>query len=942
MNQHSDFDRRLLLAITVIVAVLVIVAVWVTPYNLRFPGQGMISPYEPPPLSALQPARAAMAALLPALPLVALIVAAILSPIAFWWFYRAGKPREALRAAGLITALAMAAAGQAAGQTGEYTVAAFLYLVAALGFAGWVALSRETIAAGVTPLRAPRRLELAALALVMVLAFAARFYEFQRIPYGIEGDEAKWTAEVVGAMIDQRHVLASDWHYGGVPGSFYMQAPFHHLFKPTLLSARMAVAVYSLLATLLFYALARTLFNTPVALLATGLMSVSLVDISASRQALVEGHTKLWIIGGPALLVMALQYRRVWMFALAGAAFGLGIVTYDTYLPMLGVGGAIFVVEMLFILRAEPAERAWRPWAMRWAAFLAALGVFLGRAMLYVGGRGGDYRVEDLGWASAPLDTFLLGLGRVLRVFFEQVDRDFFHDREGPLINGLLVPFVVLGVIGCLALWRQRSARVVLIWTAVTLFPVPIALLVVYPRVLYKVLPALYLLAALGIFWALRFAWSLAGRLGRPAIWAAIAACAVAYPTLNLYIYFNEVHESANDIAYREISDFLVHYAEEGRLILIPYLPFSHDMAEDAQPWLNFYMRQNFDEGTQGRFYKIVSYEDLFATMTQAFARYESVGVIIDRNAIDPTPREAIIANLRECYVADAVWPRTYADFMLFWSGAQESAPCYSAQVTFAPEVTLPAYPATAPPVFYWSVSNGTPRQVALQCQRQRQDLLFLEAEDFDESQYYVVREDIVEGFSGRGVISDEPGDLMPLAAKRFNLPRDGVYTVWVRSYRIRDDGFPPYLTVGDYPEPFPFSVNPALFAWQWDRIGDFRLDGGEVYIAVTRPYEGAKPFAVYVDVVLLTSDPNFDPEATEARWEDVLPGDPVDLPAPGVQQGVLTVEENWTPGIYRCRVGVWDGERLRDNEGAAGVRSPWLQLVVTAPEPASPGEGDG
>ncbi len=929
-------DRRLRLLLISIAATIAAIVVIVTPYTLLFPDGGMIFPYIPPPLSALRPAREAMANLLPSMPLIALLGAGFLSLVAVWRLNRAGRPREAVRAAGLIAALGMAAAGQAAGHANEYALAGWFYLFAALSFAGWASLSREQLASAATPVGVSRRVERVALALVLLLTFVARFYELQRIPYGIEGDEAKWTAQVVDVMLEHRHVLASDWHYWAVPGSFYMQAPFHYLFGPSLLSARIAVGFYSVLASLVFYALTRALFNAPAALLATGFMSVSILDISASRQALVESHTKLWVIAGPALLILALRHRRSWLFALAGAAFGLGIVTYDTYLPILGVGGAIFLIEMLFILRAEPAARDWRAWLIRWAAFLAALAPLLGRAWLYIGGRGHDYRLEDVGWATRPVETFLNGLGRVLRVFFEQVDRDFFHTRPGPLINGLLVPLLVLGVIGCLALWRRQGGRVSLVWAALTLFPAPIVLQLTYPRVLYTALPALYILAALGAFWVIQSLWAWAGRQGRRALLAFLCVCVIAYPTLNLYIYFNEVHESANDKAYRELSDFLVHFADEDRLIFIPYLPLRGDLAEQARPWFDFYMRQNYAPGTQGRYYQIVRYPDLFVAMTQAFEQYTSIGVLIDRNVLEPQLRQALVENIRGCFRAQAVWPREYADFLLFWSEDQRNAPCYSARITLTPEETLPAYSIDSPPLLYWSVSNGAPLQAALECQRQRSDIFILEVEDFEESQFYSFKDDIVDGFSGRGVIADDPGDAPPLVATTYELPRDDTYTVWARAYRVRDDGFPLYLTVDDYPVPLPFSVNPPINAWHWERLGDFELTAGEVYFAVTRPYEGEKPFAIYIDTLLLTTDQTYEPEDLDARWETVLPGEPVDLPAPGVQQGVFSMAEHWGEGIYRCRAGVWDGKRLRDSEGNVGVWSGWVEMMVVEPETES------
>ena len=103
-------------------------------------------------------------------------------------------------------------------------------------------------------------------------------------------------------MEDHEFRYSTDYHLSSVPVSFYMQAPFHHLFGPGLLSARLTVATFSVLGSLAFYWLARELFGVPVALLATFLLSVSIFDISASRLANVESHVKLWPLLALALL----------------------------------------------------------------------------------------------------------------------------------------------------------------------------------------------------------------------------------------------------------------------------------------------------------------------------------------------------------------------------------------------------------------------------------------------------------------------------------------------------------------------------------------------------------------------------------------------------------------------------------------------------------------
>lgn len=928
--QPPSTNRRLTIALLVTVAAIWAILIAVTPYNLHAPGIAMPHPFEPPPLNDLNPFYTLLNDLTPALPSIALAATLILGAVS-WWLHRDAGRRALVNAAPLI-AVGTAASGQAFAINKNYAIAALLYLLAAVIFGAWAWTKRAQLIEQITPAAKLRQPETIALIILMLVTVLARFYELRRIPYGIEGDEAKWTTEVAAVMVDQVQVLASDWHFGGVPGSFYMQAPFHRLFGPSLLSARVAVAAYSVLATFIFYWFVRSFYNVPVGLLATGFLSVSMLDLSASRLALVEGHNKLWVIAAPSLLMLALKYRRWWLFVLAGGAFGFGILTYDTYLPMLGVGGAmLFIDTALDLWETRDPDRV-PDWAVHWVAFGLTLFVFFGRAYYYIGGRGGDYKLEAVGWRDAPVETLINGVARILRIFAEQVDPGFLHTRQGPLINSTLIPFVALGAVGCLLLWRQREMRLPLVWASLVIFPVPIVLHIAYPRVLYPGLPALYILAAIGVYWILRALWNRLNVPSRRTLPVLLATVMLIYPLYNLYVYFNELHhEGSVRVTTREMSDFLLHYVREGRLVLIPYMPLNNDLVEGSKPWYNFYLRQLYANGTQERFYRLVPYGDLLSTMTQLFEsrEYDSIGLLIDTNTLDMTVREHILENLRHCYQEDVTWARKHTRLTLFSTAGQTHARCYGTHIELTPAPPATSYTIDDPPRLYWSVSTGSPLETALHCQRQSDRIYYIEAEDFTDMQNYMFRADAVSGASGRGVISDEPGDTFPLASNTVELDEPGRYEIWARTYRLREDDHPLYLLVGDQAEALPFSENGPINTWHWERVAVLDLPTGETYLAVTRPYEGEKPWAVYFDAIVLSNDTDYSPDLIDGRWETFLPDEPVELPAPGLRRGVFPAV-TWQPGVYRCRAGVWDGERLVDNQGTPGMWSDWVELTFT------------
>lgn len=164
-----------------------------------------------------------------------------------------------------------------------------------------------------------------------MIAFAAfaRFYQLDSFPYGIEGDEAKWTAEVVWLGLRGEPDISALYHRDALPVSFYMQTLFHRIMGPSLYAARFEVALFSVIAALVLYMYLRQVAAMPLALLASWLAAASIFDISASRLANVESHVKLWPILTFAILAFAIKIRHWAAFAVAGIALALGLLTYD-------------------------------------------------------------------------------------------------------------------------------------------------------------------------------------------------------------------------------------------------------------------------------------------------------------------------------------------------------------------------------------------------------------------------------------------------------------------------------------------------------------------------------------------------------------------------------------------------------------------------------------
>ncbi|HEX9373642.1 MAG TPA: glycosyltransferase family 39 protein, partial [Roseiflexaceae bacterium] len=452
----------------------------------------------------------------------------------------AAQQNRAASAGLLMAALGLAGVGQMA-LLGYYEGAANVLYGAALAlFVVWAITYRPYVAADLIESSWPRWLEIALLALTIGLTIFMRFYSLRTIPYGIEGDESKWTVEVIDTMVDGVFTNDGEFHIATMPLSFFMQAPFHWLLGPSILSARIAVASWSVLGSLIFYLLARFLTSPPVAWLATTLLATSLLDVSASRYANVESHVKLAPLLALALLALATRRGKPVTYALAGAAVAIGLLTYDTVLPLALVCGLVLLIELF------RAKAGWAESVRRISAFAAPILLIMPMLVAYFSGRLGYY----VGYASGTQQTefgrlgdLALNAGEVLNVLFVQSIGDFIYSREGPLFNSLLLPWLTLGATLALISWRQGRMLWILLWGGVFFFVAPVLTHTPVGRVFYPGLSAAELLIAIGLYAAYRDL----GRALGPALLPALRSLALVGLGLlalsNLYIYFNLMND---------------------------------------------------------------------------------------------------------------------------------------------------------------------------------------------------------------------------------------------------------------------------------------------------------------------------------------------------------------------------------------------------------------
>jgi len=811
---------------------------------------------------------------------------------------------------------------------------ALLYLLLGASFALWAWRAGNRWEAGpLAPVRWGRRCELPLVIAILAVAAFTRLYHIGDIPYGIEGDEAKWTVEAATLAVDGQKVLDAEYHSFWLPVSFAMQAPFHHLLGPGIRAARIAVACFSLVATAVFYWLVRQAANIPVALIATFLLAVSVVDMSASRLALVEAHVQLWAILAPALALTAWQRRSTPLFLACGIALALGLLTYETFAPMVGV-------VLVFVGAKAWGERSdWRRWAEHLSALLLPVILVAPRFITYLQGRAEYYALPRRGLADPPLIGLARGLAEVLYNFYRQTTGDFLIVQSGPIIHPVLVPLLVMGLAYTLVHIRRRNHLLPAAWFLLVLLPVPVLLKAPYVRLLYPGLPAITMLIAVAL-------WGITWELGRRTTeergqrtddgtnraearyWAVfrpsssvvlvLALAALGLSNWNSYLY--EVQDPPERQARRELADLVGEIAGADEVIYGPYYSEIEDTLYVERAFLRFTVRSQAGRDAPDRLLRLLPFDAALAELSIQGARDGPVAVLHDMfTPFHTAERRAFAATLERCYPGAK---RTASRFFTVYHldvPALAAPICGSASVTWlTPEGGV--FPAGQPVQLAWQVAGRAPTTARTVCERRLPGVVRLEAEDFARLAGWVEETRGAPGYSGRAFMVD---NMHAQAVFTTTVEEAGDYRVWARWYRTAPGGPPALLGIRD--RVLSFGAAEGTGHWVWELSGSLSLPAGPLALALSRETPPGRPYVpLLVDTLLLVRDPAFDPER-EDEWGQVTDSgeQPVGPETP------YTYTFTGAPGSYRCRVRAFAGDWLVDGQGQRGAGSAWLYFSI-------------
>lgn len=363
----------------------------------------------------------------------------------------------------------------------------------------------------------PRQAPYTAL-LLLLLAFALRVYGLGDVPPGLTHDEANHGWEAL-SVLDGRWLYYFPVGYGREPLYGYLLAGAIALFGRSIFALRYVSSLAAVLAIALSYGWAKKWLGRNEALLGAGLMAVSFWSLAIGRQLLRSSLIPLLMMAAVWLFwqILTLTFNakahkgeRLKKFRL-GIGFGVVIaLLLHTYIA----ARVAWVLFPLFLIYLILYRWHFAP-SLRLTAnslqllFCLALGGFLSAPLFIHLAQNPqlETRVEML---SGTLDEIKAGnfepllrhvCEGVLALFWPGAGDAFlaYNIPGRPVLEAVTAVAFLLGLLLCLYRWRQSVYPFLLLWLLIGLAPSLITGATANTTRNIVALPALYLVAAVGL-----------------------------------------------------------------------------------------------------------------------------------------------------------------------------------------------------------------------------------------------------------------------------------------------------------------------------------------------------------------------------------------------------------------------------------------------------------
>jgi 4-amino-4-deoxy-L-arabinose transferase-like glycosyltransferase len=324
------------------------------------------------------------------------------------------------------------------------------------------------------------RLEMAALAVIVLVAIVTRFYMLGQWPSIVSGDEGRIGS--LGRMTTFTHEIANPFitTYGHSTLYLFVEGSMLYLFGPyNALGLRILHAIAGVLGVIAVYLLAREMFDARVGLLAAALMTVSHFYIHFTRIIVAAGVMDVLMTTVSMFLFWrALRTGKTLWFVLAGFSTALAI-----YMYMGGRLAFLFVLAYIVALYVVRGQLA-RPNTGNFLALLGAFAILILPMALWmtVAPQEFNARFNQVGiyapggWMEQELArtgksqiALLIQQFRDSMLVFNYYPATFFYNARLPMLDQwTAVPFVI-GLF--YALWKAFEPRFLLLhawfWSAI-------------------------------------------------------------------------------------------------------------------------------------------------------------------------------------------------------------------------------------------------------------------------------------------------------------------------------------------------------------------------------------------------------------------------------------------------------------------------------------------
>ncbi len=359
---------------------------------------------------------------------------------------------------------------------------------------------------------------------VLLVAIFLRLYNLDSVPPGLMGDEVENGLDALKIIDGERPIFLSD-NFGREALFIYLQAISMALLGQTDLAFRMSSAIIGILTIAVAYFMARRMFDSRIALLASAWLTLSLWHVIFSRIGLRSISLPLFLAVGFYCIWRGLESVRsqaktgyaspthttinssrptIW-FALGGIVMGLSLYTYSTarFAPLVIVALALYVAFMHRQLLRQILPRLALTLVIAALVFLPLGNYFLHNPEDFVK-RAREVTIFNPALQEDTLgQTLLDSTLRSLGMFAIRGDSRWDRNLPGrPIFDPISSLLMLIGASLAVRRFRQPAYGFIVLWL-VLMFTPSIFAIKDNPNYLRVtgLIPALFILPALGTAW---------------------------------------------------------------------------------------------------------------------------------------------------------------------------------------------------------------------------------------------------------------------------------------------------------------------------------------------------------------------------------------------------------------------------------------------------------